>query len=77
MPYEGNPDPGHYREVAKTKCANYGAAVTKQDLYSPLGQYDPRLQQLEETWGIFVPIKGAGLLKHVEKAPSMVQPPQK
>ena len=26
LPYEGNPHPGRYREVTKTKCVNCGAA---------------------------------------------------
>ena len=77
LPYEGNPHPGRYREVTKTKCVNCGAAVTYQGFHSPLGRYDPKLQQLEGTWGIFLPIKGPGLLKHVEKAPSMVKPLEK
>ena len=77
LPYEGNLYPGHYREVPKTKCMNCGAAVTYQGFHSPLGQYDPKMQQLEGTWGIFLPIKGPGLLKHVKKAPSMVQPLEK
>ena len=71
--YERNPHPGRYREVTKTKYVNCGAAVTYQGFHRPLGQYDPNLQQLEGTWGILLPIKQPGLLKHVEKAPSMVQ----
>ena len=75
--YERNPHPGCYREVTKTKCVNCGAAVTYQGFHSPLGQYDPKLQKLKGTWGIFLPIKELGLLKHVEKVPSMVQPLEK
>ena len=56
---------------------NCGAVDTYKGFHSPLGRYNPKLQQLEGTWGIFWPIKGPGLLKHVEKAPSMVQPPEK
>ena len=77
LPYEGYPHPGRYRDITKTKCVNCRAAFTYQGFYSPLGWYDPKLRQLEGTWGIFLPIKGPGLLKHVEKAPSMVQPPEK
>ena len=75
--YEGNPHPGCYREVTKMKCVNCRVEVTYQGFHSLLGRYDPKLRQLEGTWGIFLPIKGLGLLKDVEKVPSMVQPLEK
>ena len=56
---------------------NCRAAVTYQGFHSPLGWYDSKLQQLEGTWGIFLPIKGPEFLKHVEKMLSMVQPLEK
>ena len=66
LPYEGNPHPGRYREVTKTKYMNCKATVTYQGFHSPLGRYKPQLRQMEGTWGIFLRNKGLGLLKHVE-----------
>ena len=77
LPYEGNPHPGRYREVTKIKCVNCRAAVTYQGFHSPLGWYEPQAATTGGDLGNLPAHQGLGLLKHVEKAPSMVQPLEK
>lgn len=67
LPYEATRQPGRYGQVTKTICKGCGAEVKYPGFHSPLGRFDPSLQRVEGALGIFVPMKGPGLLPPADR----------